>query len=288
MKIKTLIAIEDAVAKVREWKKDQKRIALVPTMGALHEGHLALVQSAKSAADIVIVTIFVNPTQFGPTEDFAKYPRTLKDDMQMLEALNVDYVFTPNANDLYSGDFQTWVYNDMMANQLCGLTRNSHFKGVCTVVLKLFNIFRPDIAFFGKKDYQQLSVLKAMVQDLNVDMEIQGINTIRHPDGLAMSSRNRYLSDVDRKLALQISKGLNAVQETFNKGEKNIKILSERFFGCIGEHSQVQIEYCEFRKQNRLTEFQEVINAPAVLLVAVRVSNVRLIDNIELGTYEFI
>lgn len=257
-------------------------------MGALHEGHLSLVKKAKENADVVIVSIFVNPTQFGPTEDFAKYPRTLANDLRLLEALDVDYVFAPTANEMYPGEFQTWVNNDDVSKQLCGLSRPSHFRGVCTIVLKLFNIIQPDFAIFGKKDYQQLSVLKTMARDLNLPVKIFGAEIVRNPDGLALSSRNKYLSDENRQTALLIYQSLHLVKEKFAKGERNVEELRNIFVENIQPNELIELEYCEIRSQDFLSEFEDAIIAPSVMLVAVRLAGVRLIDNFELGNYEFV
>lgn len=288
MQPKTIITVQDATEKFRSLSKAGHRIALVPTMGALHEGHLSLVKKAKEHADIVIVSIFVNPTQFGPSEDFAKYPRTLKKDLQLLEAMEVDYVFAPTANELYPSQFQTWTDNDGTSNQLCGASRSGHFKGVCTIVLKLFNIVRPDFAVFGKKDYQQLAVIKSMVRDLNLDVQVLGGEIIREPDGLAMSSRNTYLSDEDRNTALLLSHALNAAKELFAQGERSTMSIMNVASEVIQAHKQIELEYCEVRDQVFLQEFADTITAPCVLLIAAKVAQVRLIDNIELGTYEFV
>src|SRR5919108_5437199 len=177
-----------------EERRDGKRISLVPTMGALHEGHLDLISEARKIGDVLVVSIFVNPTQFGPNEDFTKYPRDLAGDLRKIESLGVDIVFTPTPEEMYPEGFQTYVEVEKLQEHLCGLFRPGHFRGVATVVLKLFNIIRPHVALFGEKDYQQLKIIQRMVKDLNLDVEVSGFPTVREKNGLALSSRNAYLS----------------------------------------------------------------------------------------------
>lgn len=189
-------------------KYSRKKISLVPTMGALHAGHLSLIRAARKKSDIVVVSIFVNPIQFGPKEDFKKYPRPFNRDKKLIERCGVDILFHPGAKEMYPEGYSTYVNEERLSNTMCGLSRPEHFKGVCTVVLKLFNIVRPDIAFFGQKDYQQALIIKKMVSDLNLNIKIQIMPTVREPDGLAMSSRNKYLSLLERKRAVLLYQSL--------------------------------------------------------------------------------
>lgn len=191
-------------------KHKGKRISFVPTMGALHDGHLSLVRAARKAGDILVVSIFVNPIQFGPKEDYKRYPRPFSRDRKLLEENKVDILFHPRVEDMYPKDYSTYVVEEKLSNTMCGLSRPGHFKGVCTVVLKLFNIVQPDIAFFGQKDYQQALIIKRMVRDLNLPIKIKIMPTVREPDGLAMSSRNQYLSPEERKRAVLLYKSLLA------------------------------------------------------------------------------
>ena len=212
--------IEVMNKKAEEWRKNGKIIAFVPTMGYFHEGHLSLFRIARKKGDILVVSIFINPIQFGPTEDFKSYPRDLERDKSLAEKEKVDVLFVPSEKDMYPEGYQTFVEVTKLTNHLCGLSRPGHFKGVTTVVAKLFNIVKPHIAFFGFKDYQQYLVIKRMVKDLNFSIEIVGCPIVREPDGLAMSSRNTYLTPEQRKSALSLFKGLKLAQEMIDKGER--------------------------------------------------------------------
>lgn len=275
----TLITAEELAS----WRNRVRpsRIGFVPTMGALHEGHGSLVDSIREKCDHTVVSIFVNPLQFGPHEDFEKYPRTFKDDLDLLAEKKVSAVYIPNVKTMYSDDFQTQVVNNRMSKELCGLARPGHFDGVLTVVLKLFNLVDPDVVAFGKKDYQQYKLISRMIKDLNIDIEILGCETVRERDGLAMSSRNRYLSSEERDRATALSKGLMAAKSLFEKGERSISelILAARH---IIQEKQIQLEYLEVRDRENLKQIGMAINVPAVMLVAARVGQTRLIDNIEL------
>ena len=223
--------IAKTVSEVREqvktWKREGLTIGLVPTMGYLHEGHASLVRAADAQCDRVVASVFVNPTQFGPGEDLASYPRDFDHDCALLKECGADMVFHPEPEDMYAPDFCTWVDMDVLTEELCGKSRPIHFRGVCTVVTKLLNIAAPDKAFFGQKDAQQLAVIKRMVRDLNMDVEIVGCPIVREEDGLARSSRNTYLSAEERKAALILSRTIALGQKLVQEGEKDAKALVE-------------------------------------------------------------
>ncbi|NPA39420.1 MAG: pantoate--beta-alanine ligase [Thermodesulfobacteria bacterium] len=261
-----------------EWRKEGIKIGFVPTMGFLHEGHLSLVRIAKKLAQKVVVSIFVNPLQFGPQEDFRDYPRDIERDKKLLEAEEVDVVFIPEAEEMYPQGFQTYVEVTELTKGLCGAFRPGHFKGVTTVVLKLFNIVKPHIAVFGEKDYQQLMVIKRMVKDLNLDIEIVGAPIVREKDGLAMSSRNTYLSEEERKSALSLYKALQKAQELVNSGIKDVKQLKEELKNFIHQHPYTKVQYIEFVNPETLESVEKVDN-PTLCALAVFVGKARLIDN---------
>ncbi len=281
MEPQTLITLAELKAVRDAWDRDGARVAFVPTMGALHEGHLTLVRQARGLADKVLVSIFVNPAQFGPTEDFSKYPRTLKADLELLATQNVEAVFLPNAQTMYPDGYQTYVHNKEMAQTLDGLSRKNHFEGVLTVVLKLFSLTRPHLALFGKKDYQQWRLIERMAVDLHLPLQVMGVETVREADGLAMSSRNRYLSDVERKLAARLHQGLTAGKEAAN-AKKDVQAALDAFNKVVAEVPGIEVEYVELRRQHDLKPFEGKIDQPAVMLTAARVGMTRLIDNLEL------
>ena len=278
----TLITIADLQARRQLWAQDGNRVAFVPTMGALHEGHLTLVREARKAADRVIVSIFVNPTQFAPHEDLSKYPRTLSADLELLATEKVDAVFLPSDATMYPSGFQTFVHGKGMALTLEGVSRKHHFEGVLTVVLKLFNLVRPDIAFFGKKDYQQWRLIDQMVADLNLPIRIVGCETKRESDGLAMSSRNRYLNPQERSLASALYQGLTTAKSLFVQGDRNPESLLDACRTKLEEVPNLVVDYVEIRKQKDLTPYVTTIDEPPVMLVAVKLGSTRLIDNMEL------
>jgi pantoate--beta-alanine ligase len=280
--IRTIIAPADMRQLSREWRAAGEKTAFVPTMGALHDGHLALVRAAQEKADRVVVSIFVNPIQFGPKEDFASYPRMLQADSEKLNSLGVNVLFAPNAADMYPSGFETFVYNDKRSDILCGRFRPGHFQGVLTVVCKLFNIVEPDFAFFGKKDYQQFTLLKKMAQDLCFPIDVIGCPTLRDPDGLAMSSRNLRLTPEERQLAPELHRAMQKVNEALQTGEKRQKTLLEMFSAELQRFPAFRLEYAEIRASADLADFEETIDRPAVLLVAAHLGSVRLIDNLEL------
>lgn len=278
--------IEEVREKVKDWKKEGLTVGLVPTMGALHDGHLSLIKKSVEKCDRTVVSVFVNPIQFCPGEDFEKYPRTLEADKKLAEDAGVDIVFAPSPAEMYgqgnimSSDFLTYVIPPFFyVNKLCGKSRVGHFDGVCTVVNKLFNIVQPDFAFFGEKDRQQLIILQKMVKDLNIPVTIIPCPIVRENDGLALSSRNKYLSETDRKEALVLSRILFNIKSCYNSGIKDVKALSETAFSFLNDHHC--LEYLEFRDKNSLEE-KTIADDNTVVFIAVKISNVRLIDNLDL------
>jgi pantoate--beta-alanine ligase len=257
-----------------------QRIALVPTMGALHPGHLSLVTRAKALAQIVVVSIFVNPTQFGPSEDFSKYPKQLEADLAACEAAGVDYVFVPEAADIYPKNYSTYVLEEHIAKPLEGASRPSHFRGVTTVVAKLFNIVRPHWALFGQKDAQQVAVISKMVADLNFNIEVVVAPTVREADGLAMSSRNRYLSATQRSEALVLSRALRKATDMVAAGERRVDRLIAEATHLIGQQRRVRIIYVSIVNRQTMEAVKgEITPGTAVMTIAVWVDEVRLIDN---------
>jgi pantoate--beta-alanine ligase len=266
----------------RKARAEGKRIALVPTMGYLHQGHITLAQKARKMADLVVVSIFVNPIQFGPGEDLDRYPRDLKGDLQKLAAAGTDYVFTPSAGEIYPLGYQTHVEVENLSKGLCGAFRPGHFRGVATVVAKLFNIVQPDLALFGEKDFQQLRVVERMVKDLNFPVRIVAVPTVREPDGLAMSSRNSYLSASERKYAASLSHALFLAQNLVKKGETDPKVLTECAQKSIAHNPGTHIEYIEVRDDKTLEPVAR-IDRPCRMLLAVWEGKTRLIDNVRLN-----
>jgi pantoate--beta-alanine ligase len=255
-----------------------KRIALVPTMGALHAGHMALVAEARRRADRVVVSIFVNPIQFDRRDDFDRYPRTLADDAARCEGQGVDAIYAPNAADMYPEGFQTGVEVGTLTAPLCGRTRQGHFRGVTTVVTKLFHCVRPHVAVFGEKDYQQLAVVRRMTADLDFGIEVVGVPTVREADGLAMSSRNTRLGPADREAARCIPRALGVAAAIVETGERRAAAVVGRAEAEIAREPRARIEYAELRDPQTLEEVTQV-TAPALLAMAVWVGGVRLIDN---------
>jgi len=266
----------------RSWHADGKKIALVPTMGALHEGHLSLIELAKKRADKVIVSVFVNPTQFGPNEDYESYPRTLDEDIKKCKKLGVDVVFAPAASEMYNDDSSTWVNEESLSRYLCGARRKGHFRGVCTVVMKLFMICAPDIAVFGQKDAQQAIIIKKMVRDLNVPVKIIVAPIKRETDGLAMSSRNQYLSDDERKQAPIIYKGLREVKK-WKEEDLTVAQIRRKLIRYIQQEKDIRIDYVSIVDAETLEEVTRPEKGQKLLVaVAVFFNKARLIDNIEI------
>jgi pantoate--beta-alanine ligase len=262
-------------------KRQGKTIAFVPTMGALHRGHLELVKRARRKADITVVSIFVNPTQFAPHEDYSRYPRNLSLDCKLLRPLGVDIVFHPQPQDIYPAGFDTYVIPEKTAAVLDGKFRPTHFKGVDTVVLKLFNIVQPDFAIFGRKDLQQSVVIKQMVRDLNVPVRVVVAPTVRDIDGLALSSRNAYLSMEGRRRALIISSSLFAARQMVLSGERNAVKIRNFVRSRLVKEAEADVDYVSVAKAETLAELREISGRIAISL-ACRIEGVRLIDNIEL------
>jgi pantoate--beta-alanine ligase len=263
-------------------RKRDERVGLVPTMGALHDGHLALVREAKRRARFVVASIFVNEAQFGPSEDFSRYPRDLEGDLRRLESVGVDAVFTPEPAEMYPADEQTRVRVGALAEPLCGAFRPGHFEGVATVVAKLFGIAGPSVAVFGRKDYQQLVVIRRMARDLFMPVEIVGHPIVREPDGLAMSSRNAYLSSGERTRALSLVRGLEAAARSFAAGQRRAREL-ERIAREPVERSATSIDYVAVRDADTLAPLDPDVGARALLAIACRIGTTRLIDNVVLG-----
>lgn len=259
-----------------------KRIALVPTMGYLHDGHASLMREGRKRCDLLVTSIFVNPTQFGVGEDLDKYPRDLVRDKAIAFAEGVDIIFAPKASDMYPAGYQSWVDVDKLTLPLCGASRPGHFRGVTTVVCKLFNIVQPAVAFFGKKDFQQLAVIRQMASDLNMPVTVVGLPIVREKDGLAMSSRNAYLSPEERQKALCLSSALGLARSAFRGGERNISALRRQVVETITAEKTPVIEYADFRHGTTLQEV-EIADDQTLLALAVRIGTTRLIDNCILG-----
>lgn len=280
--------IEDVRAQIKSWKKDGLTVGLVPTMGALHAGHMSLINKCTERCDKTVVSIFVNPIQFRPSEDFDQYPRTLEADAKLCKKAGVDIIFAPTPKEMYgeghilSNDFLTYVVPPFFySNKLCGKTRVGHFDGVCTVVNKLFNIVQPNFAFFGEKDRQQLIILKKMVKDLNIPVTIVPCPIVRDENGLALSSRNKYLSQKSKKDALVLNKILFNIKSCYDNGITDVRALTETAYSIMNFQSQ-SLEYLEFRDQDTLEE-KLTADDNTIVFIAVKVGGVRLIDNIALG-----
>lgn len=276
--MKIITKITELKAEIKALKSNGKIIGLVPTMGCLHEGHLSLVRSSVKKADCTVVSIFVNPTQFSPNEDFREYPRDLKHDSEILEREGVDYLFIPEASAMYPEGFKTYIEVHDLQDKLCGRSRQGHFRGVCTVVLKLFNIVDPDVSFFGQKDAQQAIVLKRMVKDLDLDVNIEILPIIREEDGLALSSRNTYLDPEQRKAALCLSKSLREADEIFKSGERKSARIIRRMEEIIKSEALAKIDYVRIVDLNNLDPLAR-IEKEALIAVAVFIGKNRLIDN---------
>ena len=278
--------IDEVREKVKEWKKQGFTVGLVPTMGALHNGHLSLIKKSVEKCDKTVVSVFVNPIQFCPGEDLEKYPRTLDADEKLCNDAGVDIIFAPSSKEMYgdghilSNDFLTYVIPPFFyVYKLCGKSRVGNFDGVCTVVNKLFNIVQPDFAFFGEKDRQQLIILKKMVKDLNIPVRIIPCPIVREENGLALSSRNKYLSDEDKQHALALSKILFNIKACYNNGIKDVSELSETAYSYLNNHHS--LEYLEFRDADDLEE-KKTADDNTIVFIALKIGNVRLIDNIAL------
>jgi pantoate--beta-alanine ligase len=255
-------------------------IGLVPTMGNLHAGHLSLIKQAKEKSDKVIVSIFVNPKQFGPNEDFDEYPRTWTEDLKKCEEHGVDIVFHPSVEAMFPNDFSSYLIEETVSSVMCGISRPSHFKGVTTVCLKLFNLVRPDFSFFGQKDAQQCAVIKKMVCDLNIPTEVKVGETIREPDGLALSSRNQYLSKLQREDALSISQTLSKAKELVDSGIKNTDRIIAEIIHLLSLKRRIRVIYVQVVDKDSMQAVKTISPNQTIACVAVWVDDVRLIDNI--------
>ncbi len=276
--MKICATIAEARAACRDAGADRKRLGLVPTMGALHEGHLSLVRAAKAQCDVVAVSIFVNPTQFGPTEDLSKYPRQFDRDCQLLEKEGVEILFAPSVDEIYPDGAVTWVLVEGLSEKLDGRSRPGHFRGVTTIVSKLFNIIEPGAAFFGQKDAAQLAVIRHMVEDLNFPIEIVACPIVRESDGLAMSSRNAYLNREERGCAVVLQHSLQQVQREFQKGERIAAKLISAAKGVFAREPQVALDYFEIVDPETLDPVERIAQRTLVA-VAAYVGSTRLIDN---------
>jgi pantoate--beta-alanine ligase len=279
--MKIIRLIKEMQAFSEEARMQGKKISFVPTMGFLHEGHLHLIRQARTMGDVLIVSIFVNPIQFGPSEDFKQYPRDWDRDAQLCESGGADVIFAPIVEEMYPEGFQTMVSVPHLSQNLCGISRPTHFQGVATVVAKLFNCTRPHVALFGEKDFQQLAVIKRMVQDLNFDINIIGVPTVREEEGFAMSSRNTYLSTAERRSALSLSKALLKAQELFQSGERNARVLIDTARAIITKEEAAAIDYIKVCDTETLQDV-DTISKPAVMALAVKIGKARLIDNVVL------
>ncbi len=275
---RVISTISELRAAVRELQRTGKTVGLVPTMGALHEGHLSLVRRAKSECDVAVATIFVNPTQFAPHEDFSKYPRTLEADLQLLATANCDLVFVPSRDEMYPPDASTYIAPPQVAQPLEGVCRPGHFQGVATVVLKLFNIIPADRAYFGQKDFQQALVIQRMAADLNLPVQVVVCPIIREPDGLAMSSRNRYLSPRERQQVLAVSRALTSLQEAVGRGERDATELKLQMQNTLRAAGIERVDYATIADPMTLSDLAR-LDGPAVALIAAYVGTTRLIDN---------
>ena len=273
-------SVKDMQHAADKLKHSNLSIGFVPTMGYLHDGHLALIRQAKEDNDIAIVSIFINPMQFSPSEDLDKYPRDFERDEMLCEQNGVDYIFYPSKEDMYPEGFQTYVSVDKLTKVLEGASRPTHFRGVTTVVNKLFNIIKPDKAYFGKKDAQQLLVIKRMVKDLNMNIEIVGMSIIRENDGLAMSSRNKYLNPDERKNAICLYRSLNRAQELIKLGVNSADIIKYEMRKIVKSYKYTKIDYISINRINDLSELDTIEKQNTLVSLAVFVGNTRLIDNI--------
>lgn len=273
--VKTISEVRN---EVKNWRKQGLSVGLVPTMGYLHEGHKSLIERACKENDKVVVSVFVNPTQFGPGEDLATYPRDIQRDAALCEDAGAALIFNPEPEEMYFDDFHTYVTMESLSDELCGKTRPIHFRGVCTVVSKLFHIVAPDRAYFGQKDAQQLAIIKRMVRDLNFDIEIVGCPIVREADGLAKSSRNTYLNPEERKAALVLSKAVRLGQELIENGERNADVIVEKMKQLIEEEPMAKIDYVQAVDAISIQPVAE-IKGTVLVAMAVYIGKTRLIDN---------
>ncbi|HHT9129496.1 MAG TPA: pantoate--beta-alanine ligase [Candidatus Brocadiaceae bacterium] len=277
--MEVITSIEDIRERTKSFKENQLTVGFVPTMGALHEGHLSLITKARAENDKVVVSIFVNPLQFGKSEDFRHYPRTLDNDRELLSKEGVDIVFHPKSSEMYPEGFCTLVVPGHLEDKLCGKLRPGHFRGVAVVVLKLFNLIKPDVAYFGQKDFQQTVIIKRIVSDLNLGVNISVLPTIRNKEGLALSSRNAYLSETEKKDALCLYRSLLKAQSMVIAGSIDTKEIVQEMEKIIRKRKSAKIDYISIVNPETLAEVPKVCSGDVVTL-AVRIGKTRLIDNI--------
>lgn len=268
---------------IKNLHKKGKTIGFVPTMGSLHDGHISLIKKARKETDIVVLSIFVNPTQFGPKEDYKKYPRNFSRDSKIAKKEGVDIIFAPEVIYMYTKDHSTYTEETELSKILEGAVRPGHFKGVATVVLKLFNIIQPDISYFGQKDYQQAVIIKRMVKDLNLDTKIKVLPTVREKDGLAKSSRNSYLNKAERKAATILYKSLTEAKKQIRSGLTDAEKVKKKIKNMLDKGPLAEIDYVEIRKPSNLEPIKKITDK-VVILLAVRIGKVRLIDNVIVKT----
>ncbi|HTJ77998.1 MAG TPA: pantoate--beta-alanine ligase [Rariglobus sp.] len=278
--MQTITSVFEMQTLAEDLRSKGQIIGLVPTMGALHDGHVSLIKLAAEQADTVVVSIFVNPTQFGPSEDFSKYPRSLEADIAACEAAGADIVFAPSVDEIYPKGYSTYIVEEHIAKPLEGVSRPSHFRGVTTVVAKLFNIVRPELAVFGQKDAQQVAVIKKMVADLHFTVDVVVAPTLREPDGLAISSRNRYLTSTQRVEALVIYRALRKAADMVGAGELRVDRLIAEVTHLIAQHRRVRLIYASIVDRTTMEAVKgEIVPGKVVMTIAVWVDEVRLIDN---------
>ena len=270
--------VKEVREQIKAWRKEGLSVGLVPTMGYLHEGHASLIKKAVEDNDRVVTSIFVNPTQFAPTEDLEAYPRDMEKDSKLCETLGVDLIFHPEPEEMYAPDFCTWVDMDVLSKTLCGKSRPIHFRGVCTVVSKLFHIVTPDRAYFGQKDAQQLAIIRRMVRDLNMDIEIVGCPIVREEDGLAKSSRNTYLNEEERKAALILSQSIFLGQKMVQEGETDAAKIKAAMVEKIQSEPLARIDYVEIVDGLSMQPV-DTVQSPTLAAIAVYIGKTRLIDN---------
>jgi len=283
--MKQITKIKEVKSEIRSIKEQDKSIGFVPTMGCLHEGHLSLIRESIRENEITLVSIFVNPIQFAPGEDFQRYPRVIDKDIEILRREGVDYVFIPEAKEMYPAGFQTFVEVQNLQDKLCGRSRPGHFRGVCTVVLKLFHIVNPDVAYFGQKDAQQALIIQRMLKDLDMDIKIYVKPIVRDADGLALSSRNDYLNESQRTAALGLVQSLQVAQSLIQIGERRSSKIKEEMEKIILNKKNLKIDYIAVVHSETL-EYLEIVQDEALIAVAAYVDNIRLIDNIKVKIKE--
>jgi pantoate--beta-alanine ligase len=276
--MKVIQSVREMQAFSRQLRQAGQTISFVPTMGYLHTGHLHLLREGRQRGDCLVLSIYVNPTQFGVGEDFEKYPRDFDKDSQMAASVGTDVIFCPAGSDMYPEHYQTFINLEEVTQNLCGLTRQGHFRGVATVCCKLFNIVKPQVAIFGKKDFQQLVVIRRMVEDLNLDLEIIGLPTVREVDGLAMSSRNTYLQKMEREAALSISQSLLLAKGLYDNGERDAARILTAVRDRLAKNPLIQLEYAKICSIVTLKDVTQ-LGEEALLALAVKIGRTRLIDN---------